>query len=86
MRGPTGAASSDTFGSISPAPAAHPKMRVTLECPGRLGFAKGSGDCFLQGITVSPALSFEGLSANTDGLWLLLKFSTGVGGSLTWLS
>lgn len=70
MSGPTGAASSDTVGSISPPPAAHPKMRVTLECPGKRGLAKGSGDCFLQGITVSPVLSFEGLSAKTEGLFI----------------
>lgn len=86
MRRPTGAASSDTSGIISPAPAAHPKIHVTLECPGNLALANGSGDCFLQGITVSPALSFEALSAKTEGPSPLWKFSTGMGGSLTWLS
>ena len=79
MRGPTGAASSDTLGSISPAPAAHLEMPVTLEGPEKLGLAKGSGDCFVQGTTVSPALSLEGLSAKAEGLLLLLKFCTGVG-------
>lgn len=46
--GPTGAASSESLGSISPAPAARSEMRVTLGCPGKLGLARGSGDGFLQ--------------------------------------
>lgn len=84
--GPTGAASSDILGSISPAPAARPEMRVTLECPGKLGLAQGSGDCFLQATTSSPGLSLEGSSAKAEGLSLLLKFCAGVGDRLTWLS
>lgn len=83
MRGPTGAASSDPFGSISPAPAAHLEMRVTLECTGKLGLAKGSGDSFLQGMAVSPAFSLEGLSAKAKGLLLILMFGTGMGDILT---
>lgn len=81
--GLTGAASSDTFGSISPAPVAYLKMRVTLECTGKLSLARGSGDRFLQGMAVSPAFSVEGLSAKAKGLLLILKFSTGMGDILT---
>lgn len=45
---------------------------MTLECTGKLGLAKGSGDSFLQEMTVSPAFSFEGLSAKTKVLLLIL--------------
>lgn len=60
MRRPSGAAFSDTLGSTTPTPTAHLEMPVTLEGPEKLGLAKGSGDCFVQGTTVSPALSLEG--------------------------
>lgn len=45
--GRTGAASSESLGRVSPALAAHVEMRVTLEWPGKLGLARGSGDGFL---------------------------------------
>lgn len=48
-----------------------------------MDLAKGSGDCFLQGMTVSPALAFEDLSTKAEGLLLLLKFSTEMGDILT---
>lgn len=84
MRGWTGAASSDTLGRVSPDPAAHLEMCLTLEGPGKPGLAKGSGDCFLPRTGISPALSLEGLSAKAEGLLLLLKFCTVVGNILAW--
>lgn len=84
--GPTGAASSESLGSLSPAPAARVGMRVTLERPGSWVWLEVLGTAFCHGrLPVSPAFSSEGFSPEATGLRLLLEFSTETGDILTQL-